>query len=172
MLLAKVQVENFRSIDKSGEVAIDPKLTVLVGQNESGKTAFLSALDLSYPVRPGPGFDLDRDFPRKAVTEYRKTPAAEPAVATRLTYRLTPAELAAVNATLGLDYLPALEFTITHTHKNTRTITLGIKNVEYVKHLLAKSNLPDEVVQGNRSRGQTLEIRGVFRARDRIAVSF
>ena len=52
MLLVKAHVENFRSIDDSGEVAIDPQVTALVGLNESGKTAFLNALDLSYSTRP------------------------------------------------------------------------------------------------------------------------
>jgi len=40
MLLTAAQVKMFKSIDDSGNVSIDPYVTVLVGQNEAGKTAF------------------------------------------------------------------------------------------------------------------------------------
>ena len=49
MILSKAQVKLYRSIEISGEVNIDPKVTVLVGQNESGKTAFLQALHKAQP---------------------------------------------------------------------------------------------------------------------------
>jgi AAA15 family ATPase/GTPase len=44
MKLTNAHVKNFKSIDDSGDVAIDPTVTVLVGQNEAGKSAFLQAL--------------------------------------------------------------------------------------------------------------------------------
>jgi predicted ATP-dependent endonuclease of OLD family len=65
MLLTKVLVENFKAIDNSGEVSIDPAVTVLVGQNESGKTAFLQALDKARSVRKGVQYNVTEDYPRK-----------------------------------------------------------------------------------------------------------
>ena len=44
MEMAKVQVQNYKSIVDSGEVNIDPKLTVVIGKNEQGKSNFLQAL--------------------------------------------------------------------------------------------------------------------------------
>jgi len=44
MRLARVKVENYRSIEDSGWVDIETDITALVGKNESGKTAFLQAL--------------------------------------------------------------------------------------------------------------------------------
>jgi len=44
MYVEKVRVQHFRCIIDSGEVPIDERLTVLVGSNESGKTAILRAL--------------------------------------------------------------------------------------------------------------------------------
>jgi len=44
MLLTTASVKVFKSIEGSGNISIDPDVTVLVGQNEAGKTAFLKAL--------------------------------------------------------------------------------------------------------------------------------
>ncbi|MBI2900093.1 MAG: AAA family ATPase [Planctomycetes bacterium] len=45
MLIEKVRVQNFQCICDSGEVPLDPHVTVLVGENESGKSAFLRGLE-------------------------------------------------------------------------------------------------------------------------------
>lgn len=45
MRIKKVLVQNFRSINCSGEVSLDKKITVLIGRNEYGKTNFLKALE-------------------------------------------------------------------------------------------------------------------------------
>ena len=166
MLLVKAHVENVRSIDDSGEVAIDPPVTALVGLNESGKTAFLNALDLTYSTRPSVGFEVDRDFPRKAVNEYRRAPDAKPAVATRLRYRLTDAEVAAVNEGLGFAYLSELEFTITHPYGSARTISLATDNAAYVQHLLAVSGLPADVRQACRALTTVRKLIEALRAAD------
>jgi len=56
MRLRRVQVQNYRSIVDSGIVAIEDKVTVLVGKNEQGKTTFLRALASFVPkVAYGPG---------------------------------------------------------------------------------------------------------------------
>ncbi len=44
MQLKAVRVQMFRNIVDSGEVAIERDVTCLVGKNESGKTALLSAI--------------------------------------------------------------------------------------------------------------------------------
>jgi predicted ATP-dependent endonuclease of OLD family len=46
MILGKVQIQNFKSIQDTGSVYLSKGdlVTILAGQNESGKTSFLSAL--------------------------------------------------------------------------------------------------------------------------------
>lgn len=44
MEIAKVRIQNYKSIVDSGKVDINPRLTVLIGKNEQGKSNFLSAL--------------------------------------------------------------------------------------------------------------------------------
>ncbi len=55
MRLARVQVQNFRSIVNSEIVDIDDRVTVIVGKNEQGKTTFLRGLfsfNEKYPYSP------------------------------------------------------------------------------------------------------------------------
>lgn len=45
MRIKKFIIQNFRSIKNSGEVNLEPEITVLIGKNESGKTNILKALE-------------------------------------------------------------------------------------------------------------------------------
>ena len=44
MIIESVRVQNFRCIRDSGEISLTPDLTILIGENESGKTSLLDAL--------------------------------------------------------------------------------------------------------------------------------
>lgn len=62
MKIAGFRVTNYRSVIDSGWVEIDD-LTVLVGKNESGKTALLRALHKFKPFQSDP-YNIDREWPR------------------------------------------------------------------------------------------------------------
>ena len=63
MKLTSFQIKNYKVIDDTGPVKVDPVLTALVGKNESGKTAILKALWKSRNVADAK-FDKLYDFPR------------------------------------------------------------------------------------------------------------
>ncbi|WHP39075.1 MAG: AAA family ATPase [Mollicutes bacterium] len=44
-MLKKIRIKNFKSIQDSGEIDFSLGITVLVGQNESGKTSILEAIN-------------------------------------------------------------------------------------------------------------------------------
>jgi len=70
MKLTAARVTNFRSIEDSGEFKVGD-LTCLVGKNEAGKTAILSAL---YGVNPYDTFEYDktRDYPRRFLNKFEE----------------------------------------------------------------------------------------------------
>lgn len=70
MRLKSARVTNFRSVEDSGEFKIGD-LTCLVGKNEAGKTALLSAL---YGLNPYATFAYDktRDYPRRFVNKFEE----------------------------------------------------------------------------------------------------
>ncbi|WHP39119.1 MAG: AAA family ATPase [Mollicutes bacterium] len=44
-MLKTIRIKNFRSIQDSGEISLTSGITILVGQNESGKTSILEAIN-------------------------------------------------------------------------------------------------------------------------------
>ncbi len=166
MRLATARVELFRSIDASGDVPIDPRVTVLVGRNESGKTAFLHALDACRPAVPGRAFDPARDYPRKFAHDYRRRHPADPATAARLTYELDPDDIAAVNAGVGFDLLADFRFTVTHDYANAKRVRFSLPEEPYVRHLVARAGLTAEAAAACAQVTTVRELLGVLAALD------
>lgn len=70
MQLISFRVQMYRCIIDSGKVDVTP-LTVLVGKNESGKTALLKALHKLNPFEPEP-YTMEREWPRAQRRERSK----------------------------------------------------------------------------------------------------
>ena len=86
--LTKAQVFKYKSIEDSSPVEIDGDVTVLVGKNESGKTAFLEAVHKALPVE-SVKFDFVFDYPRKDYVRYRPQHDAKSyASVVELTFRI------------------------------------------------------------------------------------
>ena len=72
MKLSEFRVREFRSIWDSGPVRVDDQVTCLVGKNEAGKTALLTALYRTNPIIAGHAvFDEIYDYPKREVEDYR-----------------------------------------------------------------------------------------------------
>lgn len=100
MKLVKARIRNFRSAEDTGTFDIGD-LTCLVGKNEAGKTAVLSAL---YGVKPfGQNFVYDkvRDYPRRYLTRYADRHGGNEAEVATTTWELSPDDIAAVAAVIG-----------------------------------------------------------------------
>jgi predicted ATP-dependent endonuclease of OLD family len=70
LTLVNAQVWKYKSIEDSTPVALADNVTVLVGKNESGKTAFLEALLKAMPLGAAK-YDYIADYPRKDLVRYR-----------------------------------------------------------------------------------------------------
>lgn len=86
--LTKAEVFKYKSIEDSSPVNIAEHVTVLVGKNESGKTAFLEALHKALPLGNA-RFDYVFDYPRKDYVRYRSQHDAKSfANVVELTFRI------------------------------------------------------------------------------------
>lgn len=86
--LTKAHVWKYKSIEDSTLVDIASDITVLVGKNESGKTAFLEALDKALSLEDHK-FDVVFDYPRKDYVHYRPEHEAKKyAKVVQLTFRI------------------------------------------------------------------------------------
>ena len=98
MKLKEIEVKNYKIIDDTNPVKIDPRVTALVGKNESGKSSILKALWKSRSVADAK-FDKLLDYPRDRYAAERKGTQ----VVSVLTFELTPGEIDHVVKEFKLD---------------------------------------------------------------------
>lgn len=110
MKLIKVRVQNYRSVEDSGEFEIGD-LTCLVGKNEAGKTALLSAMR---GLRPSQPFEFDEaiDYPRRFSTRFDERHEHGTAEVIRTWWRLESADIAAIEKRFGAEVLTSDTFQV------------------------------------------------------------
>ncbi len=101
MRLSKIHITNFRSVEDSGEFDVGQVLA-LVGKNEAGKTALLQALAglKPHPLTPF-AYDVERDYPRRWLTEYPTRHKDKQALIVSTKWTLSDSEKAAIKAEIG-----------------------------------------------------------------------
>ena len=134
--LKKAQVTKYKSIDDSTNVSIDEKVTTLVGQNESGKTGFLEALDKTLSAENNK-FDVVSDYPRKDVSSYKKRHATDPDEVVKLEFELDESTLKKINTQVfeGAEVIKGpLTFTYTKKYDDSTLISLSNFDKPFIDH--------------------------------------
>lgn len=103
MKLFKVRVQNYRSVEDSEEFEVGD-LTCLVGKNEAGKTALLSAIRGLKPSQPFE-FDETIDYPRRFSTKFDDRHPDGTAEVIRTWWRLETSDIEAVERRFGAGVL-------------------------------------------------------------------
>lgn len=100
MKLVGFQVRKFRNIIDSGPITVENDVTCLVGMNEAGKTAVLTALNRLNPA-DGDSFTVQQDYPRWLLTRDRRNGLIDQTIPVEATYAVTAEDVEAVSARLG-----------------------------------------------------------------------
>ena len=129
--LTKAHVFKYKSIEDSSPVEIGKDVTVLVGKNESGKTAFLEALDKALSLEDAK-FNFVFDYPRKDYVRYRPQHDAKSyAQVVELTFRIEKGLAEKINKEVfhGTQVVePGHTFTRTTNYGNESFIGLIVDN--------------------------------------------
>jgi len=138
MKLTSFRVGPYRNVLDSGEIAVDPEVTVLVGKNESGKTNLLQALN-SLNSATG-GQDVPRlDYPRWLQKAHERSGEYGSARPIEVVFSLTDEECQAVADRFGEGVLQEDEFRAYRAY-DSAAFTLFRPECdvqEAIKHLLA-----------------------------------
>lgn len=131
LTLTKAQVWKYKCIDDSTPVTLANKVTVLVGKNESGKTAFLEALHKALPLDAA-RYNYVADYPRKELVSYRpQHDAKNYQKVVELTFRIEKELADKINKEVfgGTEIVPSgATFTRATTIANTSTIGFHIND--------------------------------------------
>ena len=101
MMLKRIHVTHFRSVDDSEEFEVDP-VTCLVGKNEAGKSALLLALAALNPNEATPvTLDKERDYPRRNLVRYEQMHGGMEAKVVTTTWELDEAEVHKIAEDVG-----------------------------------------------------------------------
>ncbi len=141
MLLTKVKIGPFRSINQPQTVGIDDRTTVFVGMNEAGKTVFLKALEKANDALGLAQYNPVDDYPRKDLSAYLKVHKSAPAEVAVLTFQLSDKEIEEANKLFGTKLPAKFEFSLNHSYNNGSTISISVAEGPVISSLLNNSKL-------------------------------
>lgn len=146
MRLIRAEVQNFRSVEDSGKFKLDEHITCLVGKNESGKTALLTALYRLNPIfkNDSTKFDPQKDYPRRYLADYEERHEGNPPSVVTTWWQLEPLEKEKLTATLGADVMTSDEIQVSNGYDNTPRWIVSYNEEAIVKHFINSSELHDE----------------------------
>ena len=123
MKLTNVTIHKYKSYDQSQSFPIDNDITIIVGKNESGKTAILEAIAKTNYFSDDDDFKFNpiHDYPRKEKKKYDKS--GEVGEAISCTYQLNQEEISKIEKDLGCGVVSKWEFSITTKYNNNKNIT-------------------------------------------------
>ncbi len=144
MKLVSAHVRRYRSVEDSGEVAIDPDVTCLVGKNESGKTAFLRALYRLSPAEKGAVFEEVVDYPSRLTRERKDMSAG--AVIVTAQFTLGDAEVAELERDLGAGVVKSTLVSVSREYRTEATrYGVQLDEAKAVLHLQSGLDLGESV---------------------------
>ena len=141
IILTSVEINKYKCIEKPQRFDVDEKVTVLVGKNESGKTAILQAIAKTNYFRNDPAFKFSttEDYPRKELKKYQK--AGDVADVVTSHYRITDSVIAQIEAHLGKGVLSRGTFSITTDYDNAILIEgLEVVFAKFIEQFVTQCN--------------------------------
>jgi len=124
--LKRVTVNKYKSIQKTQIVEIDPAITTVVGMNESGKTAFLTAIAKTnyFTADNDFVFDTIEDYPRSELIDFQNSD--EDCEIIKCEYEISPELIKLIGDEIGKGVFTIKEFSRSHYYKEKTALFSGI----------------------------------------------
>lgn len=148
MKLVKVKVYKYKCIQEEQSVDIDPKITTVVGMNESGKTSFLSVIaKTNYFDETDKDFKFDEvhDYPRNKLIDFEGDEENKGNIIS-CTYAV-PAELIEkINKEIGVKIFSVDEFTHNTNYRDPKVTVSNVvaDDKGFLAHLTKDRQLSEE----------------------------
>ena len=142
MKLTGVQIKNFRNVIDSGEVAIQPDVTCIVGKNESGKTAFLQALHRLNPAQGNVSLSIPDQYPAWLEKQHRRKMNLETFCPVTATFKIEPEDKTVLEERFGKGILKSDIVTLSRQYDGKRLFGYSADEKAAVGTVLAQVTLP------------------------------
>lgn len=161
MRLLRFRVRKFRNIIDTGDIDVDGSVTCLVGMNESGKTAVLSALHRLNPI-DGKSFDEQRDYPRWMLSKDRREGVIDDVSPISATFELEQADHESLETELGAGVFPSGVVTLSRKY-NSDVMTWNVpRDTERaVQNLLSAADLRKKTLENFKGVADFDEIEAI-----------
>lgn len=129
MKLVKVKIYKYKCIQEAQTVEIDPKITTIVGMNESGKTSFLSAIAKTNYFDEKDGdfkFDAVHDYPRNELIDFEDDEENDGQIVS-CTYAIPTDLIEKINNEIGVPVFSVTQFTHNSNYRNPIITISGLK---------------------------------------------
>lgn len=141
MKLITVEIDHFKHVLNSGEVKIEPDITCLVGQNESGKSTFLEALRRLKPAQGAVEFDSPKHYPAWLEKRHRRQAKSEgkdldDKTPIKAVFELESSDISHVELFFGKGVLTSNEFTLWKTYANEFRATVSVDEKQAITNML------------------------------------
>ncbi|MBJ7592230.1 AAA family ATPase [Aeromonas veronii] len=167
MKLVKVTVYKYKCIQEEQLVVIDPKITTVVGMNESGKTSFLSAIaKTNYFDETDKDFKFDEvhDYPRNELIDFEDDEENSGNIIS-CTYALPIELVETINNEIGVKVFFAREFTHNTNYREPKVTISGViaDDKVFLAHLTKDRQFSEETrkaIGEMKSIGQVSALKG------------
>ena len=143
--LKQVTVYKYKSIKTKQSFVVEDDITVLVGKNESGKTAILEAIAKSNPF-PGQELQLDmkHDYPKDEYQQFKRSKSGSNAI--ECTYQLSEELLEEIGQDIGPDTFNTREVTpeVSYSNPEPYYFTIHTQEEYFFDFLFEKYGLTNE----------------------------
>ncbi len=160
------RVQNYRSLEDTGWVSVD-NMTCLVGRNESGKTAFMQAVEQLNPVTGDGEYVPYEEYPRRDWPAYSTAHESDPATVASGRFELEPSDREAVAEQFGDEMLDGDVVTVHRDYANNRHWEVPVADEAALAYLLETYEFDD----GVREHLQTADSLGALASQTRDAVT-
>ncbi len=122
--LQNVTINKYKCIETEQDFDVDHDVTVLIGKNESGKTAILEAINKSNSYH-GDQFDQTHDYPRKWLTRFARSD--EDVKVIRCVYELAQKLIEQIHEDVGNESFKTKTFTRVTYYRTQNNVPDGIE---------------------------------------------
>lgn len=142
MKLTEVIIHKYKSFETDQSFKVEDKITILVGMNESGKTAILESIAKTNYFQEDEDFKFNKthDYPRREKKKIEKLGELPKAITCK--YELEQEDIDEIEGDLGENVIKTINFSISTKYNNKNTwSTIEIDKKKIIKNLTTKRGI-------------------------------